>query len=243
MLVTGAGRGIGRSIALVAAEHGANLALGSRRVGESEEVAAACRAQGVDAQAWPLDIADRESVETFVGQCVAHYRRVDTLVNNAGINTPKKILDYEPAEIEELIGVNLTGTLWVTLAAGRHMIETGTQGSVISITSQAGLVGAPLRAPYAAAKGGVHQLTRTLAGEWAEHQITVNAVAPTFTRTPLLESAMSSPGFAANLEKVPLGRIAEPEEIASAVIYLASDAARMVTGQVLAVDGGYSTVR
>ncbi len=242
IVVTGAGRGIGKAIAEACAHYGADLALGSRTVEESAAVAQTCRRDGRRAEAWPLDVSRVDSIRTFVDQVLATYGRIDVLVNNAGTNVPKPALQYTEEEFDHITAVNLKGVFFMSTAVAQSMIDRGIPGSIITITSQAGVVGGPLRSVYGAAKSGAGHLARTLAAEWAPHKITVNAVAPTFTRTPLLEAALQNPDFVRNLEKVPMGRTAEPEEIAAAVVYLASGAARMVTGQVLCVDGGFTAV-
>lgn len=242
VIVTGAGRGIGKAIAEACAQQGAHLALGSRTVAESAAVAETCRTMGRRAEAWPLDVRSIESIHGFVAQTLAAYGRIDVLVNNAGYNLPKPALDYTEEEYDTISDINLKGVFFMSTAVARTMIERKIAGSIITITSQVGVVGGPIRSIYSAAKAGAGNLCRVLAGEWATHNITVNGVAPTFTRTPLLEQAMQNPTFARNLERVPMGRIAEPEEIAGAVVFLASPAARMITGQVLCVDGGFTAI-
>ncbi len=242
IIITGAGRGIGKAIAEACAHYGADLALGSRTVEESAAVAEACRATGRRAKAWKLDVSRVDSIRTFVDQVLETYGRIDVVVNNAGHNVPKPAIQYTEEEFDAITNINLKGVFFMSTMAAQSMIERGIPGSVITISSQVGVVGGPLRSVYSAAKGGVGNLGRSLAAEWAPHKITVNAVAPTFTRTPMLEAALKNPDFARNLEKVPMGRTAEPEEIAAAVVFLASDAARMITGQVLCVDGGFTAV-
>lgn len=242
VVVTGAGRGIGKAIAEACAHYGADLALGSRTVEESAAVAETCRQAGRRAEAWTLDVSRVDSIRAFVEQVLAAYGRIDVLVNNAGYNVPKPALQYTEEEYDYITDVNLKGVFFMSTIVAQGMIDRELPGSIITISSQAGVVGGPLRSIYGAAKSGVGHLARSLAAEWAPHKITVNAVAPTFTRTPMLEAALQNPDFRRNLDKIPMGRTAEPEEIAAAVVYLASGAARMVTGQVLCVDGGYTAV-
>lgn len=243
VMVTGASRGLGRAIALACAECGADLVLGARDAAAIEAVAAECRALGRRAFATGLDVTDPSAIDAFVAAAVDAMGCIDVLVNNAGLTIVKPAVDMTPEEFDRITDINFKGAFFAATAVARVMIARGTRGAVINISSQAGHVGAPFRAAYAGSKGALNQLTATLAGEWAPHGITVNGVSPTFTRSDMLEGAMRNPDFRAMVARVPLGRPAEPEEIASAVVYLASDAARMVTGHTLRVDGGYTAVR
>jgi NAD(P)-dependent dehydrogenase (short-subunit alcohol dehydrogenase family) len=151
VVVTGAGRGIGKAIAEACAHYGAHLALGSRTVAESIVVAEACRAQGHRAEAWPLDVGNLASIRTFVDQVLAAYGRIDVLVNNAGVNTPKPALQYTEAEYDLITDINQKGVFFMSTTVAQSMIDRGIPGSIITITSQAGVVGGPLRSVYGAA--------------------------------------------------------------------------------------------
>ena len=243
VLVTGAGKGIGKEIALACGGAGADIVAGSRTVSEVEQVAEEVRKTGQRAAAWQLDVTDVSSIEAFVRKTLDAFGRIDVLVNNAGTSKVQPALDFTEEEFDYIVDVNFKGTFFMSQMAAKSMIEGGIQGRIINISSQVGVVGGPLRAPYSGAKGAVCQLTKSLAAEWAPHGITVNSVAPTVTRTPLTETAMQNPEFRKMaLEKILMGRLAEPDEMAAAVIYLASDAARMVTGHILVVDGGWTAV-
>ena len=243
--VTGAGRGIGRTIALDAVRSGARVAVGSRTISELESLRDEIESTGGECFVHGLDVTDVASIDAFFEAVDDHYEGLDVLVNNAGYNKLGRILDYDEALYDEIVDANLKSVFFCSQAAARRMIARGIRGSIVNISSQAGVVGAPERGPYSGAKGGVNNLTRTAAAEWAEHGIRVNAVAPTVTRSPLAQRAMEeSQAFADAVKTKNLlrGDLAEPEEISAPVIFLASDAASMITGHVLVVDGGWTIV-
>jgi NAD(P)-dependent dehydrogenase (short-subunit alcohol dehydrogenase family) len=244
-VITGAGRGIGRVIAKDAVLSGAKIAVGSRTVAELETLAKEIEDAGGQCFYHPLDVTKVDSMRAFIEAVIGHYGRIDILVNNAGYNKLGKILDYDEELYDLIVDANLKNVFFCSQFAARHMVQKGNGGCIINISSQAGVVGAPERGPYSGAKAGVNNLTRTMAAEWAEHKIRVNAVAPTVTRSPMAEQAMKdSQAFADAIKTKNLlrGDLAEPEEISAPVIFLASDAASMITGHILVVDGGWTMV-
>jgi len=229
-LVTGASRGIGHDLALALADAGAATLAGVRPGGEPPA--------GMDAV--ELDVRDVDRVRAGVDAAVERLGRLDVLVNNAGVGTNHDALDATEAEWDEVLAVNLKGLFFCCQAAGRHMVERG-YGRIVNMSSQAGSVGILRHAAYCASKGGVEQLTRVLALEWGPRGVTVNAVAPTFIRTPGTAERLDRPEFLADvLSRIPVGRVGGPMDVAGAVVFLASPAAALVNGAVLAVDGGWT---
>jgi NAD(P)-dependent dehydrogenase (short-subunit alcohol dehydrogenase family) len=245
VIVTGAGRGIGRVIAREASESGAKLAIGSRTTTELETLANEIRTAGGSCLLHPLDVTDVTSIDTFITAVVAYYGRIDVLINNAGYNKVGPLLNVDETLYYRIVDANLKSVMFCSQAAARQMIRQGDGGAIVNISSQASVIGAPERGVYSGAKAGVNNLSRTMAAEWAEHGIRVNVVAPTVTRSPLAEQALAdSPTFSEAVRRNNLLRhdLAEPEEISAPVIFLASAAASMITGQVLVVDGGWTMV-
>lgn len=245
VVVTGAGRGIGRVIAVDAFKCGARLAIGSRTAGELETLKDEIEGAGGECMMGSLDVTQVNSIRQFLDGVIEHYGRIDVLINNAGYNKLAKIIDYDEELYDLIVDANLKNVFFCSQMAAQQMIAQGDGGAIVNISSQAGVVGAPERGPYSGAKGGVNNMTRTMAAEWAEHGIRVNVVAPTVTRSPMAEQAMSdSQAFsdAVKTKNLLRGDLAEPEEISAPVIFLASQAASMITGHTLVVDGGWTIV-
>jgi 2-deoxy-D-gluconate 3-dehydrogenase len=243
-LVTGAGSGLGRSIALALAEAGADVAVTELpgRIENARVVAASIRAMGRNALVVKLDVTSVKNIQRAVDAVVKGFSRIDILVNNAGINVPKQALDVTEDDWDRILDVNLKGVFFCAQAVGREMVRRGS-GKIINIASQNGVVGYYDRAAYCSSKAGVVNLTRVLAIEWAEHQINVNAVAPTFVLTPLTEKMFANPSFSNEIHRrIPLGRLGKPEDIVGAVVFLASPAADLITGHTLLVDGGWTAI-
>ncbi len=241
-LVTGAGSGIGRAIALALAEAGAHVVTTElpNLLERAADVSDLIQHMGRRSLALPLDVRDVPSIGPVIATVQHQLGRLDLLVNNAGVQVARPALEVSEDDWDRVLDVNLRGVFFCAQAAGRVMVAQH-GGRIINVASQNGVVGYFNRAAYCAAKAGVVNLTRVLAIEWAPHNILVNAVAPTFVRTPMGERTLSDPAVRDDiLRRIPLGRIAEPEDVVGAVVYLASAAAAMVTGHTLMVDGGWT---
>ncbi len=241
-LVTGGTRGIGRAIAQELLDHGASVTITARTRADVEAAVAAWRAEGHDASGLASDVTEADGRRILVEHCHGQ-GGLDILVNNAGFNLRQEAVDYPPEEVQRLIDGNGVAVLELSRALHPLLKVAGLQrglARVVSITSVSGLTSTRTGAPYAMAKAAVIQMTRNLAVEWAGDGIQVNSVAPWYIRTPLAEQVLAKPGYLDRIvERTPMGRIGEVEEVASAAVFLCLPAASYITGQCLAVDGGF----
>jgi len=240
-LVTGAARGLGRAISLALAHAGADVALGLRDVSTAGHLSGEIQALGRRVLPLQMDVTRFGEICRAVDDTVAHWGRVDILVNNAGIAPGNPAEDVREADFDQTLAVNLKGTFFVSQAAGRVMIQQK-YGRIINLGSQAGFVALPTESVYCMTKAAISHLTKCLAVEWGKHNVTVNAVAPTFIFTPGTEGALADPAFRADtIERIAgLHRIGEPMDVAGAVVFLASPAASLITGHTLLIDGGWT---
>jgi NAD(P)-dependent dehydrogenase (short-subunit alcohol dehydrogenase family) len=242
-LVTGASTGLGRATALALGRAGFDLALADLDADWLREVAAHADLRGRKAVALALDLRSEDCIAQAMARAAGALGTVDVLVNNAGVALQRPATEVTWAEWDAVIDVNLKGSFFLATAFARHCRDRGRGGAVVSIASTHGLTGIAGRSVYGISKGGIIQMTRMLAIEWAPLGIRVNAIAPATVLTPSREKILSDPEARARmLARIPLGRFPEADEIAAAVCYLASDAARSITGQTLVIDGGLTAM-
>ncbi|MEJ2479398.1 MAG: glucose 1-dehydrogenase [Acidihalobacter sp.] len=241
-LITGAGGGIGSSIAMTLANAGADIAVADSNTANAESTAFDVKATGRRAVAVTVDVRDPDSVAVMTDDAREQLGEIDILVNGAGIAFNKPSEDLTPEEWLRVIDVNLNGVFWCCQAVGRHMLARKS-GVIVNIASMSGVIAnkPQPQSNYNASKAGVIMLTQSLAAEWADRSVRVNAVSPGYIGTEMTKVGMNTPEWNKTwLEMTPMGRVGEPVEIANAVWYLASDAASFATGSNLIVDGGYT---
>lgn len=244
-IVTGSSRGIGKSIAHRFAEEGANVVVTSRSSEQADnvadEIAAELDVSGGTVLGVEVDVADYEAVQSLVDAAVAEFGRLDIMVNNAGVTRIAPATELTPEDWRQVVDVDLTGVFFGSQLAGRQMIAQGEGGAILNISSMLGKMGFQKRAPYCAAKAGVNNLTRTLAVEWAEHDIQVNGLAPGFIKTDITDQTQDSAGYTDKdiHNRTPLGRFGTLDEMAECALFLVSNN-HYVTGETLHADGGWT---
>jgi NAD(P)-dependent dehydrogenase (short-subunit alcohol dehydrogenase family) len=235
--ITGAGRGIGRACALALAQAGAEVWLAARTREDLESAAADIRAAGGKAHAVVADVTDSQVLRKTIASLPA----LDVFVNNAGTNIPEPFVEVSDEHLDRLLGLNVRAAFIAAQAAARKMLECKSKGAIINMSSQMGHVGAVNRSVYCLTKHALEGLTKAMALELAPHGIRVVSIAPTFIETPMTRPMMARPEFAQWVrERIPAGRVGQPEDVAAAVVFAASPAASLVTGTSLVVDGGWT---
>lgn len=239
-LVTGAGSGIGKGMATGLAQAGAKVILAGRNMKKLESTEAEMKASGLDAAAFQVDMARPDSISDLVTTVTKEVDRIDFLFNNAGMIHRSSVADFPLKEWQEMMDINLTGPFLLSQAVARHMIERKIKGSIVNTSSLIAIFGGINVPAYAATKGGVTQLTKAMCNDLAKYGIRVNAIGPGWVKTEMTGALQNNQErFQAISARIPLGRWADPEDLAGLAVFLASDASAYITGQVIFIDGGY----
>ena len=239
-LVTASAKGIGKACALALAQAGADIILGFKNKSTGQVLVKEIQKMGREALPVQMDVTKMDEILAAVQAGLDHFKRIDILVNNAGIGAPNPAEVVTEQDFDDTLAVNLKGTFFTTQAVGKVMIRQR-YGRIINISSQAGFVALPTESVYCMTKAAIAHLTKCLALEWAHYNITVNAVAPTFITTPGTKKWLDDAAFRDSVrERIPLGRIGKPREVAEPVVFLASPAASLITGETLMIDGGWT---
>ncbi len=239
-LITGAARGLGRACALAMANAGADIGLGLRVLNTAKDLEDEIRSMGREVIRLQMDVADLQQINNSVETLVNKFGKIDILLNNVGVAPDNPAENVTEEDFDLTINLNLKGTFFTTQAVGKQMLKQG-YGRIINMSSQAGFIALDDESVYCMTKACINHLTKNLASEWAKYNITVNAVAPTFIETPGTEPWLKDKDFRQSvLDSIPLGRIGKPMEVAGAVIFLASDAAALITGEIMLIDGGWT---
>jgi 3-oxoacyl-[acyl-carrier protein] reductase len=240
-VVTGAAQGLGLATAACLGQAGASVWIADVQADKAEQSAAALRAEGIKAQAAGLDIRDRDAVRSLLEGVAGETGRLDVLVNNASVIIRKMLADIDEQTFDEVMGVDLKGTMICTQEAGRLMRGSG-GGAIVNMCSLAGVIAMSNRGPYSLAKAGVKQLTRLAAFEWAPYGIRVNAIAPGVMLSEDIKASLLKDSVARDkyLSRIPVGRFGEPEDVGNLVTFLAADESSYLTGQTIVLDGGYT---
>lgn len=239
-LITGAGRGLGKACALALAHAGADIALGLRDVSTASDLEAEIKAMGRRVIRVQMDVSTLDEIRNAVDQIINSFGRIDILVNNVGVAPANPAEKVTESDYDLTMNLNVKAMFFTSQAVAAHMIKQGS-GRIINMSSQAGSIALDDESVYCMSKAAVNHMTKNLASEWAKYHIQVNAVAPTFIKTPGTEPWLKDPEFRQSvLDRIPLGRIGKPMEVAGAVVFLASNAASLITGEIITIDGGWT---
>lgn len=240
-LVTGAARGLGRACALALAHAGADLALGLRDINTADDLVSEITELGRRVVPLQMDVSQMHQIRSAVDQAAKELGSLDILVNNVGVAPPNPAEKVTEEDYDMTFNLNVKASFFTAQAVAGHMIDQG-GGRIINMSSQAGYIALQDESVYCMTKAAINHMTKNLASEWAKYNINVNAVAPTFIETPGTEPWLNDPEFKKSVvDRIPLGRVGKPVEVAGPVVFLASDAASLITGEILLIDGGWTT--